>query len=156
MSDVDQMVAHLRAKLDEDERVALAAKTVSGAGDWALNILGHIYSPSLDGKVMAGGMEIKTHEIVSEPPDECAHPVFSDRRVADHCVRHDPDRVLALVAAHREILALHHPVTDGTGEVSCGACWKPRQLYPAAWPCDTLKALASAHADSGGEAGRAA
>lgn len=52
----------------------------------------------------------------------------------------------AEVDAKRRIIELHHAVTDGTGETSCGACWKPRQLYPAAWPCETLRLLALPYA----------
>lgn len=66
----------------------------------------------------------------------------------------DSNGDLALVEAHREILAIHslehsytrEDVTSGSGpsRAVCGMCEDGRQS-PLAWPCPTVRALASAY-----------
>lgn len=70
-------IAFLRARLDEDEQVALAAKP----GPWQVD----------------GGTVYARH-----PTDEIVD--YTDS--ADHIARHDPTRVLADVAAKRQIIEL--------------------------------------------------
>lgn len=74
------------------------------------------------------------------------------------CSCGEPARVRQQVAAARAILEEHEAVAwglghadDGYGDVSpaCSACGKPEE-YARAWPCDTVKALATiwgAHVD---------
>lgn len=69
----------------------------------------------------------------------------------EHIARHDPDRVLARVAAERQIAALHQPagryVYRDDGTEACGTCGD----YTVEWPCPTLRLLAlpyNRHGDS--------
>jgi hypothetical protein len=115
----DDLAAFLLARLAEDEQVARDALAVSGAGDWELDSLGEIYSPSLDRRITSAKPPYTVHAMVAETPDECWHDVFSDERVARHCIRWDPDRVLAECEAKRRILdfvsaKLANDVTDET------------------------------------------
>jgi hypothetical protein len=64
------------------------------------------------------------------------------------CLRQNPARVLAEVAAERKILALHHldheSYLDGDGIERPGHhCWECDQRE---WPCPTLRALAAVYA----------
>lgn len=73
--------------------------------------------------------------------------------VADHVALHDPAAVLAVVEAHRRLLAIHADggrsqgyTATGYGYIdhcceTCGAFGE----YGHPWPCDTVRALASAY-----------
>lgn len=70
--------------------------------------------------------------------------IEGDRRMVAHIARHDPARVLAMVAAHREILELHDgshecSVFDHNGDVDSCA-WVPKGGV-----CSTLRALAKGY-----------
>jgi hypothetical protein len=87
-SEVEAMVADLRGQLDAVERVAKAAKP----GPWHVE----------DGSVIA------TH-----PTDQVVDWVYGDS--AEHIALNDPDRVLALVAAHRAILEEYEAAVEEVG-----------------------------------------
>jgi len=73
-------------------------------------------------------------------------------QTAAHIARHDPARVLAQCAAYREIVALHSAYDcTAVGQEGHERCGEREWCYtcgePVAWPCPTLRALASAYAD---------
>lgn len=86
MSSVDDLVAWLRAQLDEDERVALACRYQTWTRDGASIYSGH-------------------------PTDEVVDWVY-DEGGWEHIALHDPARVLREVEAKRRILARHHRWSD--------------------------------------------
>jgi hypothetical protein len=113
----DDLVAFLRARLDDDEWTARAAKP----GPWHAD----------------GGSVYATH-----PTDEVVG--YTDS--AEHIARHDPARVLAEVEAKRRLLELHEPgeMEYVEGDV-CMAC-DLRGEGPY-YPCLTLRLLALPHAE---------
>ncbi|MEV7358190.1 DUF6221 family protein [Kitasatospora sp. NPDC091276] len=125
------LIAFIRARLDEDEREALAVLW-AGSGnrlDWTL--------------VASATIEIGTETIGTD-----------DRNVASHIARHDPARVMAEVDAKRRLLDLHGPLTlrGGAGArcfdttTACRSC-EPPQFPEHAYPCATLRLLALPYAD---------
>lgn len=108
----DLLIDFLRARLDEDERVALphcaeGRRRIEGAGRWRCDDTGgavrELKMNPLDG----------VYEVVAEA---------DLHMTAEHIARHDPARVLAEVAAKRAILELHEgshecSVYDHNGEI---------------------------------------
>lgn len=139
---MDELIAFLRACLDEDERVARAVP------------VGEICAPPAHWATGAdpGGEEtwvLGTYEDIN------AHTPAA----ADHVARHDPARVLREVEAKRRILDEHQP-EDG----SCSRCGRdsreenpgahlrgePEMVdvwRPAIWPCRTTRLLAMPYDD---------
>jgi len=125
---MDDLVAFLKARLDEDE--AVAQETVADFGDhW-----------TVDGERVRGSVEYV--DVLDGPGMPYAH-----------IARHDPARVLREVEAKRRLLALHAPTGPGGddcvvcdyGADSCG-CMGTN----GGWPCATLELLAlpySGHPD---------
>ncbi|WP_432091049.1 DUF6221 family protein [Streptomyces sp. NRRL F-5630] len=106
------LIAFLRARLDEDEAAARAAKP----GPW-----------SADGGAVYG----------IHPTDG----VVDYSESAAHIARHDPARVLAEVEVKRALLELHHEVEDPQEmQDFCAAC-DVTGTYPE-YPCRTLRLLA--------------
>lgn len=81
-----------------------------------------------------------------------------DRGTADHIAAQDPARTLAHVAALRVVLAAHPPDDPEAKHPECKtcvedppgvACWGDELYGPdyQAWPCPTLRALASTWTD---------
>ncbi|MGW3992387.1 DUF6221 family protein [Amycolatopsis sp. NPDC004772] len=136
---MDDLAAFLNARLDADERVALAATE----GMWA----------ALETQDFKFGVWPSGTGFSGEEDQLATANVETD---ALHIVRHAPARVLADVAAKRRLLQLHervllehtHPlVTDAhlTKErlAVCASCEPPRQFRRTqSWPCPTLKVLA--------------
>jgi hypothetical protein len=64
---------------------------------------------------------------------------------------HEPaPRVAADIAAKRAVLALHHPDGPGPWQVECAVCAEEvayRELGMVAYPCQTVRILASVYAD---------
>lgn len=125
----DDLVAFLRARLNEDER------TARRAGD-SFRQVGET------------GVIVATE---GDRAEECASAYWAG--VAEHIVRHDPARVLREVEAKRGVLELHAPRERGDGCVvcddgndSCGCLSGPNWSYP----CDTVKILALPYADHPG------
>jgi Family of unknown function (DUF6221) len=150
---MDDLVAFLYARLDEDETAAKAAtdgpwKTEvfgrgSGRQEWV--VVGHTGSrATINGEVGVGWMAGLPHD-------------------GEHIARHDPVRVLREVAAKRAILELHHP--DQKLEnwywsarvcAECKHSWHrivpgrpPTEIGPEAG-CPTLRQLAAVYADHPG------
>lgn len=76
-------------------------------------------------------------------------------RNANHIARHDPVRVLADVAAHRAILAIHETISAAypgctiESDPCCRECSVEGE-YPGGYPCPTLRVLAAIWADHAG------
>lgn len=63
-----------------------------------------------------------------------------------HIARHDPARALAEVAAKRGILEAHAGRSPRSSDF-CRICEDPYTYGPEAWPCDTVRYLASIYKD---------
>jgi Family of unknown function (DUF6221) len=128
---VSDLAAFLRARLDEDEAIALAACGHDGRqAIWVLR--GH---ESDTGMIREGnGGAVVVYDEGS--PDEAE---------AAHIARHDPARVLREVAAGRAILELHDgahecPVYDHNGDIdNCG--------WVDDGDCPTKRHLAAVYSD---------
>jgi hypothetical protein len=123
---MDDLVAFIAAALDEDARVAWAAgsrlqpeinRWVAGDGN-------------NDGVRTGAGTPVTLHSWPNE---------------MDHIARWDPARVLAEVAAKREILRRHQ---DNAGE--CATCAYERLDGSWDWPCPTARALAAPYRSAPG------
>lgn len=128
---MDDLIAFLRARIDEDEADALA---VGGDKSWFLYLEG-----GQDGWAVEGQ---DTGEL------GC---IVGSEALGHHIVRHDPARVLADVAAKRQIIELHSP--DGDFLPACKTCSCAGALAcmdcheTVEWPCPTAKMLALPYAD---------
>jgi len=76
-----------------------------------------------------------------------AEAYLLDATLGRHIARHDPARVLAECAAKRAIVAEHVAYFE-----VCAVCYdqdasSPGDFVMKAYPCDTLRALASVYAD---------
>jgi Family of unknown function (DUF6221) len=120
---VTDPVAFLRARLDEAERVAIAASSPRGGvptePSWA------VQSEGWDA-ALPGGCGV----VVA--PDGDGVAVVNGSRRAEHIARWDPARVLAEVAAKRamldDLLAEPHHVDDEDEYRSCESVWRKVQL----------------------------
>ena len=79
-----------------------------------------------------------------------------DAETCAHIARHDPDRELRVVEAHRAMLAEHGPDCTGffgeTVPAMCQRCITDREGYEEQWqgdpyPCLTLRLLAAVYSD---------
>jgi hypothetical protein len=125
---MDDLVAWLRAQLDDDDRVARA--TSSGA--W-----------SVDPHIHYLEAEDVYWDVDGESGGWVAH--VGQRSDAEHGARWDPARVLAEVDAKRRIIDLSDKVrawTDASAGATAG--------YAAALLADTLRLLALPYADRPG------
>lgn len=122
------LVAFLRARLDDDERVARAVGfecIETGEYMWNSKYL------LLQGGV--GGESKATAEL--------------DGDLAIHIARQDPARTLREVEAKRQLADLHHEVEDPQEmQDYCAECDLGRDRYPY-YPCTTLRLLAAVYAD---------
>ena len=95
----DDLVTWLRARLDEDERIATAAADNDGNVEW------RVTHSVLDGqrtiRTAANRPVARTWERDGEADDGWT---FRSKDVAIHIARQDPARLLAEVAAKRAIL----------------------------------------------------
>lgn len=115
---MDDLVAFLRARLDEDEQSAQ-----STMWDGSNNVPAWYLSASAT--VETGGDTFYA----------------GDRTVANHIERHDPARVLREVEAKRLIMALH---SDSLGrDPSCSS----RDYPEISEDCETLRALAATYGE---------
>jgi len=150
------LVAFLRARLDEDGAVAREA----GAAPWRHNPRVRWQRPNDDcfEEVVSAGGHGAAVRIAST--GEHGDPVSKGR--AQHIARWDPARVLAEVDAKRRILALHHATpspADGPADppvtvcVECGpdthTLWEtdPRGARGDWYPCPTLRLLVLPYRD---------
>lgn len=126
---MDDLLAQLRAALDEDERVALAA---------------------------AEAEAYITLTVTAMPPDDGDKGA---RALVEHYRRHRPADTLRWVAAARKVLERHRPVHEVDPEYSNGdpSCWgcgfgsDERPLTPDARQCPDVRALVGVYGI--GEAG---
>ncbi len=136
---MDDLVAFLSARLDEDEEVAKAAGPVTGR--WCIDSEGHIQDEETGG----GGSAY----VAVGPWDGPVH-----ERCAIHIARYDPARVLAEVAAKRAILAEHEPEPWGDPHPELSRCAPGHgdggSGWWTTWPCIEVRAIAAVYSDHPG------
>lgn len=151
-TEVDALVEAIRAQLDADEQLARAAVIPAHDGPDAYKPHPELavwrYAPGGEVEYVSTP-EMLLHEYAETFRVTCDSEGILpavDESVGPHIARHDPARVLRLVAAHREILELHAEAYE-----ACRACG-------GYYPCPTIRHLASAYAetDSSDESGRSA
>lgn len=167
-SDLDAMVADLRAQLDEDERLARAAVIPAHEGpnaykphpelaSWRYVPGGeveYVSTPEMERQEYA-----ETYRVTCD--SEGLSPAVNDS-VGPHIARQDPARVLALVAAHREILELYESTTTRLraasaavqGDDDLSQVGLVRQLAAHEALRQVVSRLAAAYADRDDEGGR--
>lgn len=139
------LLVWLEERIAEAERIALAAEE-KAVSPWTFNDMGDVADAH--------------HEEVL-PTDGGYYG--QGEAVAEHVALHDPRSVLALVEAHRQLLAIHQPDGDAANP-ECQSCaytfasktgrgseeWEDIELLYEDWPCPTVRALASAYRNSPG------
>jgi hypothetical protein len=140
---VDDLVQWLGQQLDEDERIARAARPRPGdqtAGEW----VAYPHRPTSP----TDDPSRNVHLVGSREPDGrewvVAETGQADRAptVAEFIAAHDPARVLREIDAKRKIIAEHDVYSRPLGErMDC-------QSYD--FPCTTLRLLALPYADRPG------
>lgn len=136
---MSDLVEFLRARLDEDESTAEAARRqvaeracpppqvdewAARAGHWG--VVPWLYSGRAEADLAQWGrVEIAT-------------------LANDHVARHDPARVLAEVEAKRALLVLHARLDD---QPFCATCDAPSGIPGPSQGCGTLSLLALPYAD---------
>lgn len=122
---MDDLIAFVTARLDEDEAAAEAAAAAS-APDWHHTPAVTVHGPII---LIAGGEydEFEVADIDRNGDDKAAH-----------ITRHDPARALREVAAKRKTLARHSPVRSA-GRRMCATCLGSCTF----WPCYDLRDLAA-------------
>lgn len=88
---MDKLITFLRAQLDADERAARAVEPLGYTTDMGGNRLDEVFTHGRLRFASEDGMPRRDK---------------SDKAAADHFARHDPARVLADVAAKRQIIEL--------------------------------------------------
>ncbi len=115
---MDDLVAFLAARLDEDEQAAQSA--VDELANW-------------------GGPWLAIADDIAKR----AH--FDADEIGEHIARWDPARVLAEVEAKRRIIDEHEPLQNGCCDTCCED--GPYGDSNQAWPCRTVRLLALPYAD---------
>lgn len=98
---MDDLIAFIRARLDEDEAAAKSARP--GPWDYETEVGGF-------GPVGCVMMPLGNHKGTRTGLTAFTPLGTQDAATAAHIARHDPARVLREVAAKRAILALHTPL----------------------------------------------
>lgn len=120
------LIAFLKARLDEDEVAAKASAAHSGSASWDLRP-DDPYE-EFPAKVALAGAAYPFPWVVACDPEDGAH-----------IARHDPARVLREVEAKRALVGWHVPLED---------CEPPQCVVCLEYmPCRTLRALAAAYSD---------
>ena len=121
---MDDLIAFLNARLDEDAETATAA--AGGDPNWTAN-------PDDRGSAIIrdGGGGVVVYDEGSPSLDE-----------ALHIARHNPARVLAEVDAKRRILNEHACPCPDPDCGDCGACSGDHHADPTPAPCTTVRLLA--------------
>jgi hypothetical protein len=137
---MNDLVAFLRERLDEDEETAHAAAAVCGchpeAPSWSFG------DEETDGRILVDG---DPHPGVRRKIGRRWSGSYEGMFMAQHVVRHDPARVLCEVEAKREIAEQHRPV--GNGNVCLSYCHTRTPSEAQTWPCLTLRLLALPYVD---------
>lgn len=148
----DDIVAFIRARLDEDARDAQDAGARSMDWELAEKPPARWGADDQPDEILSGGRLYMTFEIDRGAPLAVAH-----------VLRHDPARVLRGVEAKRRIVERHEPVTetwwlDEVGAyvdqkvcytcaygMSCNHCFSHDDRNLVKWPCPTMRDLAVDH-----------
>lgn len=136
----DDLIARIRAAIDEDERRARAADDGHG---WVAE--SGLYGPSV--RVGLAEEAVWSREVnhqvwtCEDEADGCPDVSRAWMAEGTHMARHDPAHVLAMVEAHRKILDAHPAYTREGHRPWCGTCDDQTQDYP----CETVSALAAAY-----------
>ena len=148
---MDDLIAFIRARLDEDEHIARQAA-------WA--VADHTYAPAdvddqkteMTGHWVARGvLGIHKRVTVSDPgwDPKVTDTVWS--QVGDHIARHDPDRAFREVAGKWAILAIHHPTQHDYRKQVCNGCGYTGDLDEPNTDdineCPMLRVVASVYSD---------
>lgn len=153
------LVAYLRARVDEDEATATAASP----GPWLVKDLGDAEFTSSDNcgwwwvwqesKLPHYGGVIQidhTPGAVGVASITDAEQGAKERADADHIARWNPAAVLADIAAKRALLEMHvrEKYRSANQPDYCRECaqYDKYEDPTTGWPCATLLALAQAHA----------
>ncbi|MDP9870220.1 MULTISPECIES: DUF6221 family protein [Streptosporangium] len=105
---MDELIAFLHVRLDEDEQAARLASEVYGKSWW--------WNPSYG--LVQGDQDDSEATSIFAVGEETVAEVWSE--VGTHTARNDPDRILREIEAKREILALYEgaqlsaQVSEGT------------------------------------------
>jgi hypothetical protein len=91
---VERLIRFVAGRLDDDERIALAAADGDRTEEWEIHYTG-------------AGVDSATGTVAYDEG-------FPNGRQSEHIARHDPARVLRDVAAKRRLFAKHAPVINGT------------------------------------------
>lgn len=131
---MDDLIAFLRARLDEDEQTARSTT----AGPWTVK-------PVMYGSPDDGWGEPTAFEVVSEERDVVMHQLHEGGGIdhlddAIHIARHDPARVLREVEAKRVVLQQRERL-----EAICSDDWTGLDAVE-----EILKAFAAAYCDHPG------
>lgn len=149
---MDDLIARIRAAIDEDERVALAANP--SPWRWRIEGADHLDQNTVFGDGSPRGFDKLRHV--------CSVDYAWEREAnAAHIIRHDPARVLRQVAAHRKILAEHsdphgraqiravvpdYPDRDHCGDCGTNPCQREEWCDRCGWQlCPTVLALADVY-----------
>jgi hypothetical protein len=131
MSEQADLLAFLCARIDEDERVAMAAARAANTDTWI---------DGAEGSVLGIGGDMHLRGAVNSIDD-----------IGPHIARWDPARVLAEVEAKRRILEEHRLASyraswDEDQDI-CGTCRYDNGLDVYPYPCPTVRLLALPYAD---------
>lgn len=133
------MLIWLESCLDAEERIALAAQE-KALSPWrnSNGLVKHSGPPE-----SGHGRDDGLWDDEGTSGMKVDHQLCMLGEVADHVALHDPAAVLAVVEAHRWLLELHRPLheQDWHGNAVLGECIADGDP----WPCDTVRALASAY-----------
>lgn len=136
MSDVDDLVTFLRARLDEDDAAARAASW----DEWDSTHWHTHHRAQYDGRWAV--IDAADDGVITSVDPQAS----DDPGVAAHIARHDPARVLREVEAKRQIMRVHN-ARDNWG--TCIGC--PRDaggsMHVGIDECPILRALALSYAD---------
>lgn len=129
------LIAFLRARLDEDEAVARQTDA------------------DLQSKLRSAGQSVVDIYGDPEPPEDGVNDAdrmwWIAKDAAAWIALHDPARVLHEVEAKRRIMECHEPWTASNGDTVCGRCGREHiDGRPGGhFPCQTLRLLALPWAD---------
>lgn len=136
---MEDLIAFVRARLDEDQAAAERARDAEFCKDGRWNARGPFGDDYRLGSVQSEVNE----SILGEDADDVPFPF------ADHIARHNPARILREVEAKRRMFDLHvlaeRDYGDGFVTELCMVC-DPQEPEPF-YPCQTLRLLALPYSD---------
>ncbi|APE21429.1 MULTISPECIES: DUF6221 family protein [Streptomyces] len=128
---MEDLIAFLRARLDEDEELALQAQQLGGAPSW---------DSAADVLLLPG---LKTRRRLAEQgvPDALQDAVEA------HAARHDPARVLADVDAKRRIVTAYEEAATEFQDIGPGMVSYDRMVGSVSSLRTAIECLSLAYAD---------